>query len=108
MQYFRRDPNFKPSQQWLGGGPDLLGYVAPTAALTYYVGGSLIGGARGLAGAHPHEALAFTEGLSAPLAEGLALEARLVGEAIETVDCDIGMKNFAQNGPRIPALFMHE
>lgn len=51
---------------------------------------------------------AFIQGLSLPLAEGLALEAKLVGEAIETVDCDIGMKNFAQNGPRIPALFMHE
>ena len=51
---------------------------------------------------------AFIEGLSLPLSEGLALEAQLVGEAVETVDCDIGMKNFMQNGPRTPALFMHE
>ena len=51
---------------------------------------------------------AFREGLTRPLREGLALEAHLVGEAVETVDCDIGMKNFAQNGPRTPALFMHE
>jgi enoyl-CoA hydratase/3-hydroxyacyl-CoA dehydrogenase len=51
---------------------------------------------------------AFREGLRLPLREGLALEARFVGEAVETVDCDIGMKNFAQNGPRTPALFMHE
>jgi len=47
-------------------------------------------------------------GLAAPLAEGLAVEADGVGRAVETVDCDIGMKNFAQNGPRVPALFLHE
>ena len=51
---------------------------------------------------------AFFEGLSTDLAQGLALEAKLVGVAVETVDCDIGMKNFMQNGPRVPALFMHE
>ena len=51
---------------------------------------------------------AFKEGLRLPLADGLALEAKLVGVAVETVDCDIGMKNFMQNGPRVPALFMHE
>lgn len=51
---------------------------------------------------------ALKEGLSRPLSEGLALEASIVGDAVETVDCDIGMKNFAQNGPRVPALFMHE
>ena len=51
---------------------------------------------------------AFIEGLALPLEQGLALEAKLVGEAVETVDCDIGMKNFMQNGPRTPALFMHE
>ena len=50
----------------------------------------------------------FTRGLALPLAEGLALEADGVGRAVETVDCDIGMKNFMQNGPRVPALFMHE
>ena len=47
-------------------------------------------------------------GLAAPLAEGLAIEADGVGRAVETVDCDIGMKNFMQNGPRVPALFLHE
>jgi len=51
---------------------------------------------------------ALRDGLSRPLSEGLALEASIVGDAVETVDCDIGMKNFAQNGPRVPALFMHE
>ena len=51
---------------------------------------------------------AFTDGLKRPLDQGLALEAKLVGEAVETVDCDIGMKNFMQNGPRTPALFLHE
>lgn len=51
---------------------------------------------------------ALKEGLSLSLSDGLALEASLVGDAVETVDCDIGMKNFAQNGPRVPALFMHE
>ena len=51
---------------------------------------------------------AFVEGLSTNLEQGLALEAKLVGVAVETVDCDIGMKNFMQNGPRVPALFMHE
>jgi enoyl-CoA hydratase/3-hydroxyacyl-CoA dehydrogenase len=51
---------------------------------------------------------ALREGLTKPLYEGLALEASIVGEAVETVDCGIGMTNFAQNGPRVPALFMHE
>ena len=51
---------------------------------------------------------ACLEGLTRPLNEGLALEAYLVGAAVETVDCGIGMTNFMQNGPRTPALFMHE
>ena len=51
---------------------------------------------------------AVLEGLTLPLYEGLALEAKLVGEAVETVDCNIGMTNFMQNGPRTPALFTHE
>ena len=50
----------------------------------------------------------FQRGLARPLSEGLALEADGVGRAVETVDCDIGMNNFMQNGPRTPALFMHE
>ena len=48
------------------------------------------------------------EGLSLPLAEGLETEVTAVGDCIETVDFDIGMKNFIQNGPRVPALFLNE
>lgn len=47
-------------------------------------------------------------GLALPLAEGLALEAKGFGRCKETVDLDIGMKNFVQNGPRVPAAFLHE
>jgi enoyl-CoA hydratase/carnithine racemase len=48
------------------------------------------------------------QGLSRPLAEGLAIEARGFGRCKATVDMDIGMKNFVQNGPRVPAAFLHE
>ena len=47
-------------------------------------------------------------GLALPLEEGLAIEAQGFGICSETVDMDIGMKNFMQNGPRVPALFLHE
>mgnify|MGYP003336205240 CR=1 FL=1 len=47
-------------------------------------------------------------GLAMSLEEGLALEAEGFGRCRDTVDMDIGMKNFMQNGPRVPALFMHE
>ncbi|MDI1429740.1 3-hydroxyacyl-CoA dehydrogenase/enoyl-CoA hydratase family protein [Polyangium sorediatum] len=47
-------------------------------------------------------------GNALPLAEGLALEAKGFGQCKETVDLDIGMKNFIQNGPRVPAAFLHE
>jgi enoyl-CoA hydratase/carnithine racemase len=47
-------------------------------------------------------------GLSKPLAEGLALEADGFARCKQTVDMDIGMKNFMQNGPRVPAVFLHE
>jgi len=47
-------------------------------------------------------------GVALPLAEGLALEAKGFGQCKETVDLDIGMKNFIQNGPRVPAAFLHE
>ncbi len=50
----------------------------------------------------------LTEGLRRPLAEGLAIEARGFGRCKATVDMDIGMKNFVQNGPRVPAAFLHE
>jgi len=47
-------------------------------------------------------------GLVLPLAEGLLIEATGFGRCKETVDLDIGMKNFIQNGPRVPAAFLHE
>ena len=48
------------------------------------------------------------EGLELPLGEGLRVEARGFGRCKATVDMDIGMKNFIQNGPRVPAAFLHE
>ncbi len=47
-------------------------------------------------------------GLALPLAEGLRLEAQGFARCKRTVDMDIGMKNFMQNGPRVPAAFLHE
>ena len=47
-------------------------------------------------------------GLTRPLDEGLRVEAAGFGACKRTVDMDIGMKNFIQNGPRVPALFLHE
>lgn len=47
-------------------------------------------------------------GLSRPLAEGLVVEAQGFARCKSTVDMDIGMKNFVQNGPRVPAAFLHE
>jgi enoyl-CoA hydratase/3-hydroxyacyl-CoA dehydrogenase len=47
-------------------------------------------------------------GLAQPLPEGLKVEAAGFGRCRSTVDMDIGMKNFNQNGPRVPAAFMHE
>jgi enoyl-CoA hydratase/3-hydroxyacyl-CoA dehydrogenase len=48
------------------------------------------------------------KGLAKPLAEGLEAEAEGFARCKETVDCDIGMTNFTQNGPRVPAAFLHE
>jgi enoyl-CoA hydratase/3-hydroxyacyl-CoA dehydrogenase len=48
------------------------------------------------------------QGLKLPLREGLAVESRGFGRCKGTVDMDIGMKNFIQNGPRVPAVFLHE
>ena len=48
------------------------------------------------------------QGLVLPLAEGLAKEAQGFGRCKRTVDLDIGMKNFVQNGPRVEAAFLHE
>jgi enoyl-CoA hydratase/3-hydroxyacyl-CoA dehydrogenase len=47
-------------------------------------------------------------GLRQDLAAGLAREAEGFGRCIHTVDMDIGLKNFVQNGARVPAAFLHE
>ena len=47
-------------------------------------------------------------GVSAPLDEGLRIEAAGFARCKLTVDMDVGMKNFMQNGPRVPAVFLHE
>ena len=51
---------------------------------------------------------ALREGLSSSLVDGLRIEADCFGRCKQTVDFDIGMKNFIQNGPRVPAQFLHE
>ena len=71
-------PRFDPSAQWLGGAPDLMGYAAPTLALTYYAGGALLSGLAGVGSARPHEAIAFSEGLSWAMFTTTLLK-RLVG-----------------------------
>ena len=48
------------------------------------------------------------QGLARPLAEGLIVEADGFARCRGLVDYDIGMKNFIQNGPRVPAVFLHE
>jgi len=47
-------------------------------------------------------------GVTRPLDEGLRVEAAGFAACKRTVDMDIGMKNFMQNGPRVPAIFLHE
>ncbi|HSO00546.1 MAG TPA: hypothetical protein VLS89_19775, partial [Candidatus Nanopelagicales bacterium] len=47
-------------------------------------------------------------GLPLPLPDGLKIEAEGFGRCKRTIDLDIGMKNFIQNGPRVPAAFLHE
>ena len=47
-------------------------------------------------------------GLARSLDDGLVIEAEGFGRCKATVDMDLGMKNFTQNGPRVPACFMHE
>ena len=51
---------------------------------------------------------AVKQGLRLPLDEGLMVEAKAFADTKETIDADIGIKNFIQNGPRTPAAFMHE
>lgn len=50
---------------------------------------------------------AILEGCRLPLAQGLALEARLFGEVCATQDMRIGVRNFLEKGPRHPAPFVH-
>jgi enoyl-CoA hydratase/carnithine racemase len=47
-------------------------------------------------------------GVSRSLDEGLLVEAAGFARCKLTVDMDVGMKNFMQNGPRVPAVFLHE
>ncbi len=48
------------------------------------------------------------KGVRLPLDEGLLVEAKAFADSKNTVDADIGIKNFMINGPRVPAAFMHE
>ena len=48
------------------------------------------------------------EGLGQDLETGLETEALGFARCKRTVDYDLGMINFIQNGPRVPAVFMHE
>jgi len=47
-------------------------------------------------------------GLARDLDAGLETEAEGFARCRRTVDYGIGMTNFIQNGPRIPAVFMNE
>jgi enoyl-CoA hydratase/carnithine racemase len=47
-------------------------------------------------------------GVPRPIDQGLRIEAAGFAACKWTVDMDIGMKNFMQNGPRVPAVFLHE
>ena len=51
---------------------------------------------------------AMFAGLVTDLDKGLEVEAQAFARCKETVDYDLGMINFIQNGPRVPAVFMHE
>jgi len=48
------------------------------------------------------------DGLSKSLPDGLQLEAAGFARCQQTVDYGIGMTNFIVNGPRVPAVFLHE
>ncbi len=47
-------------------------------------------------------------GLCVDLDQGLTMEAEAFGRCKTMVDYSIGMSNFIQNGPRVPAVFLHE
>jgi enoyl-CoA hydratase/carnithine racemase len=48
------------------------------------------------------------EGMAVSLPEGLRMEAAAFAKCKGTIDMGIGMSNFLQNGPRVPATFLHE
>jgi enoyl-CoA hydratase/3-hydroxyacyl-CoA dehydrogenase len=48
------------------------------------------------------------KGLTRPLPAGLEVEAEGFAICKDQVDYSIGMTNFIQNGPRVPAEFLHE
>ncbi len=50
---------------------------------------------------------AIVEGAQGTLAQGLELEARLVGRCMETEDAKIGIGNFKREGARSKAVFVH-
>ncbi|MDP7035537.1 MAG: 3-hydroxyacyl-CoA dehydrogenase NAD-binding domain-containing protein [Planctomycetota bacterium] len=47
------------------------------------------------------------EGAAMSLRDGLALEQKRFGECFKTQDGQIGLSNFIENGPRVPAKFTH-
>jgi enoyl-CoA hydratase/3-hydroxyacyl-CoA dehydrogenase len=51
---------------------------------------------------------AVKQGLKLSLYEGLVVEAKAFAVVKQTVDADLGIKNFMANGPRVPAAFIHE
>jgi enoyl-CoA hydratase/3-hydroxyacyl-CoA dehydrogenase len=48
------------------------------------------------------------KGLAANLDEALSIEADGFAQCKQTVDMNVGMTNFMQNGPRVPAVFLNE
>ncbi|MDR1968771.1 MAG: 3-hydroxyacyl-CoA dehydrogenase/enoyl-CoA hydratase family protein [Burkholderiaceae bacterium] len=50
---------------------------------------------------------AIVEGAQGTLAQGLEIEARLVGRCMETEDAKIGIDNFKREGARAKAVFVH-
>ncbi len=48
------------------------------------------------------------EGLTKPMGDGFEVEAAGFARCKKMIDYDIGMTNFIQNGPRVPAVFMNE
>ncbi len=47
------------------------------------------------------------EGATMSLRDGLALEQKRFGECFKTQDGQLGLNNFIENGPRVPAKFTH-